>query len=204
MHDDFYQMYLEEVKEIPACTREEQEELLRAAKLGEEAAKKRLIEGCLRVALDCAGEFDGQGVLLTDLVQESNMALILAVQEAIDCGLETGFNRFARERLCSALTSAVEEQKRSEETKEELTARANVLETVAQALAQELGREATLSELAEKMKMSEYQVREIMRMALDAMSLNTEGLEEMAEASERGVAMIEALTASEEGMGQKG
>lgn len=204
MHDDFYQVYLEEIGEISPCTKREREGLLKAVAAGDEEAKKRLIEGSLKEALDCARGFDGQGVLLTDLIQESNMALILSVQEYVD-GNGSGkgdFTSFARERMRAALASAVREQKSAEETKEELAARANVLETVSQLLTQELGREPTLLELAAKMKMSEYQVREIMGMALDAMNLNSEGAQAMA--FEEGVRITGVSEASEEREEQEG
>lgn len=200
MHDDFYQMYLEEIKEMAPCTKAEQEELLRAAAAGNGEARERLIEGSLKEALACAREFDGRGVLLTDLVQESNVALILAVQEYIDRGEQGEFDVFVRERMKTALDLAVKEQLGAEQTKEELAARANVLQTVSQVLSKELEREATLAELAAKMKMTEYQVREIMKMALDAMNLNTEGLEAMAR--EEGVGIINASSSEEETGGE--
>ena len=78
MHDDFYQMYLEEMKAITPCTQEENTQLLNDAAAGNEGAKKRLIEGNLEAALTCAKAYDGKGVLLTDLVAEANMALTMA------------------------------------------------------------------------------------------------------------------------------
>lgn len=62
MHDDFYQMYLEEMGHIPPCTRKEQEDLLKEAAEGSKEAKKRIVEGNLRAALEYAREYDGRGV----------------------------------------------------------------------------------------------------------------------------------------------
>ena len=56
-----------------------------------------------------------------------------------------------------------------------MAARVNVLQTVSQVLSKELGREATLEELSAKMKMSEDEVRDIMKLALDALTVNGEG-----------------------------
>ena len=71
-----------------------------------------------------------------------------------------------------ALDAIVEEQKDEKEVGEELAARVNVLQTVSQVLLKELGREATLSELAEKMKMTEDEIRDIMKLALDAVNVS--------------------------------
>ena len=83
----------------------------------------------------------------------------------------------------AALDLAVEEQQSAKQTGEELAARVNVLQTVSQMLAKELGREATVEELADKMKMTAGEVKDIMKMAMDAMSMNAENadLEDLAE-----------------------
>ena len=64
--------------------------------------------------------------------------------------------------------------KRQLETKveEEMLARVNVLKEVSKRMAEELGREATVAELAEKMKMTEDEIRDIMKLTLDAMSVS--------------------------------
>ena len=198
MHDDFYQMYLEELREIPPCTEEERERLLEEAAAGKAEAKKRLIEGSLKTALDCAREYDGKGVLLTDLVQEANMAFVMAVDEFLSGTKAVSFDRLAACRMREALERAVEEEQSADETGEELAARVNVLQTVSQAMAKELGREATVEELAEKMKMTEDEIRGIMKMAMDAMSMNAENadLEELAEVE--GIEITEAAEDEEE------
>ena len=153
---------------------------------GNQEAKKRLIEGNLRAALEYAKEYDGKGVLLSDLVQEANMALLMAVEEYAKAGGENGFDSYVAEKIKKALELAVEEEASADQTGEELAARVNVLQQIAQTLAAELGREATVEELADKMKMSVDEIRGIMKMAMDAVSLNAENadLEALAEMSE--------------------
>ena len=177
MHDNFYQMYLDEMGDITPCTAEEQLRLIDDLRNGKEEAKKRLVEGNLRVALEYAKEFDGKGVLLSDLVQEANMALIMAVEEYVLAGGEAGFDSYVSQKIKKALEVAVEEQQFADRTGEELAARVNVLQHISQMLVKELGREATVEELAEKMKMSVDEIREIMKMAMEAVSLNAENMD---------------------------
>ena len=186
MHDNFYQMYLNEMGEITPCTGEEQLKLISDLREGNQEAKKRLIEGNLRTALEYAKEYDGKGVLLSDLVQEANMALLMAVEEYAKAGGENGFDSYVAEKIKKSLEVAVEEEASADQTGEELAARVNVLQQIAQTLAAELGREATVEELADKMKMSVDEIRGIMKMAMDAVSLNAENadLEALAEMSE--------------------
>jgi RNA polymerase primary sigma factor len=177
MQDDFYQMYLEEMEDISPCTKEETEMLLKEIKEGNKEAKKRLVEGNLKTALSYAKEFDGKGVLLTDLVQEANMALMMAVDRYDGSPIKDEFDRFAGDLMNEFLLEAVQEEVSAEQTGEELAARVNVLQTVSSVLAKELGREATIEELADKMKMTVEEIHGIMKIALDAMSINTEDMD---------------------------
>lgn len=170
MHDDFYQMYLEELELIKPCTEAEEVELLKAVLDGEEQAKKRLIEGSLHLVLKYVKEYEGKGLPLGDLVQEGNMALMLA---AGNCrGRRWGI--VLEEEVRRALKTAVEEQGSEMQTEEEILARVNVLKDIAQGLAEELGREATVEELAKRMKMTVDEIKGIMKITLDAMSVNVE------------------------------
>ena len=67
------------------------------------------------------------------------------------------------------------EQRSEAEIEETMAARVNVLQTVSQVMAKELGREATVEELAEKMKMTPDEIKDIMKLALDALTVNGEG-----------------------------
>ena len=64
------------------------------------------------------------------------------------------------------------EQKAESDIEEEMLARVNVLQEVSKGMAEELGREATLAELAERMRMSEDEIREIMKVTMDALSMS--------------------------------
>lgn len=164
--EDFYQMYLDDLSEIPSCTAAERELLLARAIKGDEGAKKRLVEGHLKEVCDMAAEYAGGPVPVGDLIQEANMALMLAAEN-----YKGGdFLKSLTAAVKKALEDIIEDQKRIIETGEEVAARVNVLQEVSGILAKELGREATVEELAEKMKMSEEEIREIMKITLDAIS----------------------------------
>ncbi|MEY8336716.1 sigma-70 domain-containing protein [Lachnospiraceae bacterium 62-35] len=171
MHDDFYQMYLEELEEIAVLEPAEEEACLKRLAEGDSSVKKRLIEGNLKKVLAYAREYEGQGVVMNDLVQEANMALMMAVE-----GFSGGdFYGRLEEMVRKALEYAVEEQRQEKNVQEELTARVNVLQQISSLMAKELGREATLKELAEKMKMTEEEIKDIMKTTLDAVHVSQAG-----------------------------
>ncbi len=168
MHNDSYQMYLNEIGKTSSCTEEEAKDLLARMKAGETGARERLLEGMLKYVAELAGGYQDRGILTADLVQEANLGLLMAVNE-----YESGdFHELVRLRAVSMMEAILDEQKQQREVQEELLARINVLQKVSQVLAEELGREATVAELAEKMKMTEDEIRIIMKETLNAMSVS--------------------------------
>lgn len=168
MEQQIYQMYLEELKHIPPLNQEERDELLERLAHGEKNAASRLIEGSLQRVLDIAGEYAQKGIPLEELVLEGNMALTLAVEE-----FKSGdFDGFTADRIRESLENMIQEQQEQVKTAQELLARVNVLQKVSQIMAEELGREATVEELAEKMKMTTEEIKDIMKLTLDAISVD--------------------------------
>jgi len=169
MEVNFYEMYLEEMTLIPVLEAEEEEKVLALAATGDKEAKKRLVEGSLAKVAQMVKEYEGRELPMSDVVQEANVALTAAYDGSQQ------WQEFLAQEIRQAVEAALEEQKTEAEIEENMTARVNVLQTVSQVMAKELGREATVAELAEKMKMTEDEVKDIMKLALDAITVNGEG-----------------------------
>lgn len=172
MAENFYEMYLEEMELIRPLDQEEEKRVLAAAARADKEAGNRLVEGNLARALAVAKEYEGKELPISDLVQEANMALMMAVTE-YDGSQE--WPDFAETKIRQAVEAALLEQRSEAEIEETMAARVNVLQTVSQVMAKELGREATVEELACKMKMTEDEIKDIMKLALDAITVNGEG-----------------------------
>ena len=166
--EDIYQVYMEELAVIPPCTEEENRELLKRVKAGEREAKNRLVEGNLKKALFFIQDYLNRGVPMADLIQEASMELM----ELADEGFQEGFEKLLESRINVRMEEVIREQKSEMDLEEEMLARVNVLQEVSKRMAEELGREASLKELAERMKMTEEDVREIMKMTMDALKLS--------------------------------
>ena len=166
--EDIYQVYMEELAVIPPCTEEENRELLKRVKAGDREAKNRLVEGNLKKALFFIQDYLNRGVPMADLIQEASMELM----ELADEGFQEGFEKLLESRIQVRMEEVIREQKAEMDLEEEMLARVNVLQEVSKRMAEELGREASLKELAERMKMTEEDVREIMKMTMDALKLS--------------------------------
>ena len=201
---DIFQMYVNEMSAIAACDAAENEMLAQKAAAGDEVAKKRLIEGNLKYVLELSRDYVGSGVPASDLVQEANMALLMAVEEydpeseavttvmeatAASEGTATSqdsepekpasessvpaadvrFGKYLEKRVKEALTAAVDEHKAQKKISRKVLNRVNQLQDVSKVMAEELGREATVPELAKRLKMTEDEVKDTMKVALDAL-----------------------------------
>ena len=174
MEHDFFDMYLEEMRGITPLDRDEMVSVLEGTARGDAAARSRRVEGCLGQVLEIVREYGDSELPISDLVQEANTALMLA---AIEYDGSEPWNELMTRRVKESVELALEEQRTENQIEETMAARVNVLQTVSQVLAKELGREATLEELSAKMKMTEDEVRDIMKLALDALTVNGEGQE---------------------------
>ena len=161
----FYDIYLEELKNLPQGTPEEETALLKKLTEGDKTAASRLTELKLAKAVQIAEEYHDRGLPAGDLVQEANMALFLFASE-----YENG-------DFDAAIEDALQIQNRETKIEEEMAARVNVLKDISASMARELGREATLAELAERMKMSEDEIRDIMKLTMDAMKVSGQAAE---------------------------
>ena len=166
--EDIYRVYMEEIAAIPPCSEEENEKLLGEIRSGNKAARERLIEGNLKNALFFVQDYINKGVPMADLIQEASMELMMLADE----GFEGSFEKLLDSRIRVRMEEIINDQKKETDIEEEMLARVNVLQEVSKSMAEELGREAKLSELAERMKMTEDEVREIMKVTMDALSMS--------------------------------
>ena len=166
--EDIYRVYMEEIAAIPPCSEEENEKLLGEIRSGNKAARERLIEGNLKNALFFVQDYINKGVPMADLIQEASMELMMLADE----GFEGSFEKLLESRIRVRMEEIINDQKKETDIEEEMLARVNVLQEVSKSMAEELGREAKLSELAERLKMTEDEVREIMKVTMDALSMS--------------------------------
>ena len=165
--EDIYRVYMEEIAAIPPCS-EAENELLGEIRNGNKAARERLIEGNLKNALFFVQDYINKGVPMADLIQEASLELMMLADE----GFEGSFEKLLESRIRVRMEEIINDQKKEADIEEEMLARVNVLQEVSKSMAEELGREAKLSELAERMKMTEDEVREIMKVTMDALSMS--------------------------------
>ena len=158
--DDPVRMYLKEIGKVPLLSPEEEIELAKRMELGDENARKRLAEANLRLVVSIAKRYVGRGMQFLDLIQEGNLGLIKAV-EKYDYSKGFKFSTYATWWIRQAITRAIADQARTIRIPVHMVETINRLIRTSRQLLQELGREPTPEEIAEKMEMPVERVREI-------------------------------------------
>ncbi len=170
--EDPVRMYLKEIGKVPLLTAEEEIELAQRMEQGDERAKQRLEEANLRLVVSIAKRYVGRGMLFLDLIQEGNLGLIKAV-EKFDYKKGYKFSTYATWWIRQAITRAIADQARTIRIPVHMVETINKLIRVSRQLLQELGREPTPEEIAEKMEMPVERVREILKISQEPVSLET-------------------------------
>ena len=173
--EDPVRMYLKEIGKVPLLTADEEVELAQKMEKGGadgERAKQKLCEANLRLVVSIAKRYVGRGMLFLDLIQEGNLGLIKAV-EKFDYTKGYKFSTYATWWIRQAITRAIADQARTIRIPVHMVETINKFIRVSRQLLQELGREPTPDEIAEKMELPVERVREIIKISQEPVSLET-------------------------------
>ena len=176
MKKEYQELYHRELAGIDPCSEEEIRELLLL--LPGQEAKNRLTEGSLHLAVTVAQEFEGRGADLFELIQEGNIGLAVLMNSLNAPVSPEDFLQMRLRALRASMEAYCLEQEEDKKGKDRFSAYVNVLNTVITRMSEELQREQTAEELAEKMQISVDEVQTLTKAALNAVMLDREAAAE--------------------------
>src|SRR5260221_3312251 len=188
--DDPVRMYLREIGRVPLLSAQEEVILARRMERGKlerlkplkeqnirlvldgEEGQRRLTEANLRLVVSVAKKYIGRGMSLLDLIQEGNIGLIRAV-EKFDYTKGFKFSTYATWWIRQAITRAIADQARTIRIPVHMIETINKIVRTSRQMLNEIGREPTPEELAEKLGMPLEKVRKVLKIAKEPLSLET-------------------------------
>ena len=170
--NDPVRMYLKEIGRISLLSLDEEMELSKRIEEGDEEAKRILAESNLRLVVSIAKRYVGRNLSFLDLIQEGNIGLMKAVDK-FDSSKGFKFSTYATWWIRQAITRAIADQAKTIRVPVHMVETINKLKRVQRQLTLELNREPTEKELSDKLKIPEEKVREIIKISLDPLSLET-------------------------------
>jgi RNA polymerase primary sigma factor len=169
---DPLKLYVRSIGGGPLLTRSEERELARLKDMGDEAAKRKLIESNLRLVMSITRNYTKAGVPLLDLIQEGNLGLIRAV-EKFDYRMGYKLSTYATWWIRQAVTRALADQGRTIRLPVHVAEQVRRLLRTRRQLAQKLNREPTIAELAKESGLEEKRVQDLLDLVEVPVSLET-------------------------------
>ncbi len=172
-HKDFIKLYFNDISKIPLLTYEEEKEIARKIKKGDEEAKKKLIESNLRLVISIAKRFFGSRLTFSDLIQEWNIGLIKAI-EKFDPDKEFKFSTYATWWIKQSITKAIADMSKHVRIPVHLIDEMNSYNKAYQILFQKLGREPTSKEIGQKLGFPIKKIKKLEEVIFGNVSLDRE------------------------------
>lgn len=167
----YLSVYRRELKGLPEYSKEEKEKLYDRLRAGDESVMHSVIESFLKRVMTLAGRYKNRGVPLEDLIQEANLTLITTVD--MICGNHdiSDVKKELEHSIKGRLIELVDAQTESKGLENTILAKTNLIHEATKVLAEDLGRLATVEELAEYTKMTEEEIRMYVELSLEEIQI---------------------------------
>ena len=169
--DEDLRQFLQEIRQFPLLTAQQERELARLCAEGDENAIRHMVNSNLRLVVSVAREYAGRGVPLLDLIQEGSIGLLAAAWK-FDYTLDFRFSTYATKWIRQGITRYLMNHTGLIRVPAHTAERIRKIESVRAALLQETGCEPTMKQIAQRCDMTEEKVLQYLQLAPQVCSLD--------------------------------
>lgn len=166
-----FQMYLDEIGDIPVLNEEQEKTLYDRLAQGEEQAITELSAGWLKKVVEIASAYETDSLLLDDMVQEGNIGLLMGLQSLLG-KKEANPKQILEQFVKEAIEHYMEEESGEGEQENSILAKVSLVHEAKETLAKELGSEPSIRQLAEYTRVSEEEIAGILSIAKEVKANN--------------------------------
>lgn len=169
--EDDMQLYLQQIRQFPRLSAEEERQLAQRCAEGDQEAVRQMVNSNLRLVVSVAREYAGRGVPLLDLIQEGSIGLLAAANK-FDYSLEYRFSTYATKWIRQGVTRCLMNHGGLIRVPLHTLERVRKVNAVRQALQQALGQEPTAAQISEKCDLSVDKVEKYLQINPETCSLD--------------------------------
>lgn len=170
--EDEVTRYLNEIRQYPRLSPQEERELARRCALGDEEAIRKMVNSNLRLVVSVAKEYAGRGVPLLDLIQEGSIGLLTAAKK-YDYTLEFRFSTYATKWIRQGVTRCLMNHSQMIRVPQHTLERIRRVSAAKAKLLLQNGKEPTIAEIARECELSEEKVVQLLQLTPEVCSLDT-------------------------------
>lgn len=167
----YLKMYLKDLKTLGTYYKEDEQQFYLDYKNHKSGAKEQVIDIWLPKVVRIAKKYKNRGMSLEDLIQEGNIGLLGAVETVSSFEDTKEMDQFIKSSIEQTIEQALKNDTGEDMFENTLVGRSNLIQEAVNYLAEDLGRIATLSELAEYTRLSEEEIKDIRALSLNAIEL---------------------------------